>query len=239
MSSPTWTADALRSEAVPYSGTAWRMVEAQHVVSTMKLVDTLEEQELLEGLIDASKPPVPEDCAHLDYLLYTPFRYRLHGAAGSRFRRAGAGPGLLYAAEHVETAAAEMAHYRMLFFRESPDTRPPSGAAQYTAFSMAVTTPVATDLTAPPLDADRAAWTDPVEYAPCQALAETARTAGIEVLLSHSVRDAEGRRNVTVLACAAFASPAPLERQSWWLHADARSARAICEFPRRQLEFSA
>ena len=69
------------------------MVEAQHRVSTLKLVDTLSEQERLEQLLDASKPPVPPECRHLDYLLATPFRYGSPYPHGSRFRRAGLSPG--------------------------------------------------------------------------------------------------------------------------------------------------
>ena len=43
MSSPIWTPDALLSEKRAASGKYWRLVEAQHQVSTMKLVDTVEE----------------------------------------------------------------------------------------------------------------------------------------------------------------------------------------------------
>ena len=75
MSSPIWTPAALSSERRALSGTCWRVVEAQHKVSTLKLVDTLAEQALLEGLIELSKPPVPPECRHLHYLLTTPFRY--------------------------------------------------------------------------------------------------------------------------------------------------------------------
>ena len=39
MSSSTWTPAALSSEARPLSGTCWQLVEAQHRVSTLKLVD--------------------------------------------------------------------------------------------------------------------------------------------------------------------------------------------------------
>ena len=75
------------------AGVCWRAVEAQHRVSTMKLVDTLAEQSALESLIDATKPPVPPDCRHLHYLLATPFRYGAPYPTGSRFRRAGADAG--------------------------------------------------------------------------------------------------------------------------------------------------
>ncbi len=94
----------------------WRLVEAQHVVATMKLTDTLDEQEILEDLIEASKPPMPAECRSLDYLLSAPFRYRPY-PHGSRFRRANQVEGVYYAAEAVETAVAEVAFYRLLVLR--------------------------------------------------------------------------------------------------------------------------
>ena len=51
------------------------MVEGQYRISTLKLVDTLSDQERLEQLLDQTKPPVPPECRGLDYLLATPFRY--------------------------------------------------------------------------------------------------------------------------------------------------------------------
>ena len=87
MSSNTWTPAALSSEARALSGTCWRLVEAQHRVSTLKLVDTVEEQSVLEDLIQNTKPVLPAECAHLHYLLCTPFRYGAVYPAGSRFRR--------------------------------------------------------------------------------------------------------------------------------------------------------
>ena len=95
MSSPTWTHARLSSEFRPYARRVWRLVEAQYVVSTMKLVDTLAEQEILEGLVDATKPAVPVECRSLHYLISTPFRYRPY-PNGSRFRRAGLTPGVYY-----------------------------------------------------------------------------------------------------------------------------------------------
>jgi hypothetical protein len=99
MSSSTWTPVALSSEARPLSGVCWRLVEAQHHVSTLKLVDSLGEQQLLEDLIEDSKPPVPPECRHLHYLLSTPFRYGTAYPNGSRFRRAGLTDGVFYAVD--------------------------------------------------------------------------------------------------------------------------------------------
>ena len=58
----------------PLAAALWRGVEAQHFVSTMKLVDSLAEQEELEGILEASKPALP-GAPGQHYLLSTPFRY--------------------------------------------------------------------------------------------------------------------------------------------------------------------
>src|SRR3954452_9062009 len=155
MRSRTWTPDALSSERRRMAGACWRVVEAQHRVSTMKLVDTLAEQSALESLVETTKPPVPPDCNHLHYLLSTPFRYGAPYPAGSRFRRAGLTPGVFYASRAVVTAIAEMAFHRLLFFADSPGTPWPAGAGDYTAFSARFRTAAGIDLTAPPFDAEQ------------------------------------------------------------------------------------
>ena len=109
--------------------------------------------------------------------------------------------------------------------------------SEYTAFSAAVRTERLLDLTLAPLAADSNLWRDPVEYGPCQALADAAREIEAEALRYQSVRDPEGRAAVAVLTCAAFAKPAPLERQTWKIGFGATGAHAICEFPPARLEF--
>jgi len=237
MSLPTWTPAALSSSARAYAGPAWRFVEAQHRVATLKLVDGLAEQALLEQVLEDSKPALPPECAGLDYLLATPFRYGAVYPQGSRFRRAGRTEGVFYAAEQPDTALAEIAFYRLLFFAESPGTPFPANAADYTAFSVELSTAAAIDLTALPFSQDDAAWTAPVDYAACQALAETARSAGLELIRYRSVRDPARGAALAVLTCRAFARPAPSDRQTWQIRIGATGVQAICDFPRRRLEF--
>ena len=213
------------------------MVEAQHRVSTLKLVDDLEEQALLEDLIEATKPVIPVECRHLDYLLATPFRYGSPYPFGSRFRRAGRTKGVYYAAENVTTAVAEMAFYRLLFFAESPGTPWPKDAAEYTAFSAAIRTGSAIDLTRPPLDRDHAKWLHATDYAACQQLADTAREAEIDAIRYQSVRDPQGGANIAVLSCRAFAKPRPVDRQTWRIRLSASGAQALCEFPKKGIGF--
>lgn len=211
------------------------MVEAQHVVSTMALVDTLEEQALLEQVLDESKPAVPGDCRHLHYLLFTPFRYGAPYPRGSRFRAAGLTPGVFYASMQPSTAVAEMSFWRLLFYAESPQTPWPANAGEYTAFSVRVSTGKGLDLTRPPLDRDADRWTHPTDYTHCQSLADTARRAGVNTLRYQSAR-ATGL-NVALLTCAAFASREPIEQQRWRIHIGAAGARAIRDFSEERLAF--
>jgi hypothetical protein len=203
----------------------------------MKLVNNLAEQSVLEDLIEATKPAVPNECQGLHFLLSTPFRYAPY-RKGSRFRRAGFSPGVFYAAEEPRTAAAEIAFYRLLFFAESPDTPWPVNPFEFTDFSVGVQSPRSLDLTRPPLDADRFVWRHPVEYDPCQALADAARKAGAEILRYESARDPEvGGVCVAVLTCAAFANSYPLDFKTWRIGVSRSGAYAIREFPMARIEF--
>ncbi|GGK31081.1 RES family NAD+ phosphorylase [Salinarimonas ramus] len=238
MSSPTWTPDALASERRPYDGRVWRAVESQSLVSTMKLVDTLDEQAVLEDLVESAKPPVPAACRGLHYLLATPFRYDSLYPHGSRFRRAGRTPGVFYAAEVPATALAEAAFYRILFFAASRGTPWPTNPTDLTLFSTALRTEAALDLTEPPLARDRARWTDPLDYAATQALADVARDAGGRLIRYESIRDPERRANVAVLDCSAFSEARPVETRAWRLHLSASGAQALCAFPPERIGFS-
>jgi hypothetical protein len=194
----------------------------------MKIVDTLGEQAVLEALLDRSKPPVPPECRHLHYLLATPFRYGAPYPAGSRFRRAGHTPGVFYASKTQRTAIAEAAFHRILFYADSPATPWPVNAGEYTLFSARFRTAHGLDLGKGALADARASWMHPTEYEATQALADSARTAGIEVIRYLSVRDAGGS-NFAILACRAFASHEPLERHTWRVHLGANGARAVSD----------
>ena len=87
----TWTPPALASEAHAYARTLYRVVEAQHRASTMRLVDSLEEQASARGGPGGrASRPLPEGTQALHYLLATPFRYRpAHRLALSRRPRGG------------------------------------------------------------------------------------------------------------------------------------------------------
>jgi len=201
----------------------------------MALVDTLEEQALLEEILDDSKPLVPVECQQLHYLLFTPFRYGAPYPKGSRFRRAGLSPGVFYASNDAPTAVAEMAFHRLLFYADSPSTPWPTTIGEYTAFAVKFSTRASIDLMAPPFDRDAHNWQSPDDYSHCQSFADAAREAGIEVIRYQSARS-DGK-NVALLTCRAFAAPEPHERQAWRMHVGAAGVRALFPAQGRGLAF--
>jgi hypothetical protein len=226
-----WTPAALSSELKQAGGDRWRFVEDQHRISTMRLVDTLDEQAQLEELLDATKPPMPAECRHLHYLLFTPFRYRPAGN-GSRFRRRGDRRGVLYAAESVETALHEVAFYRLLFLAESPGMLQPERPTSLTAFCFPHGLAPCLDLTSGALAADRARWEALSDYAACQALADAAREAGADAIRYASVRHAGGF-NWAILTCRHLAAPHRDRYRQWFLLPDRRGVTAWTEHPER------
>ncbi len=232
-----WTLPALASEATGWSGDLWRLVESQSAVATLKLVDTLDEQAILEAELEGSKPLVPASWAHLDYLLATPFRYAPY-RTGSRFRRDRQTDGCFYASERVETAVAEAAFHGLLFFLDAPGARRPSNPQERTAIHVPGRTAAAIDLTAPPLDADASLWEHPTDYAPCQDLADAVRRAGLEVIRYRSVRDPGRGINLALLSPAAFKATRPDQWQTWHVFLREASVQTVREMPRATFEIT-
>jgi len=189
----------------------WRVVEAQHRVSTRKLVDTAEEQAVLEELIEGSKPPDPTR-DRLHYLLATPFRYPplRHGSRfGTRRER-----GIWYGSETLRAAFAEVAYYRLLFLE---GTRAELGAlsAQLTAFTARARTERGVDLVAPPFAEHRATIASPTDYGPTQSLGRAMRAAGVELFRYPSARDIRGGVNVGAFTPAVFGNGRPRRFETW------------------------
>ena len=224
-----WTPSALASEVGGLGARAWRLVEAQHRISTSRLAASLADQKLLEELADEVKPDVPPAARHLHWLLATPFRYGYEKA--TRFRKAHERPGIFYAAEAEATVVAETAYWRFLFFARSPGSLHPTAATEYSSFTIEVRSNAAIDLTQPPFDAERDKWMHPCDYGHCQALAAAAREAGIELIRYASVRDPEHRANLAILAPAAIRSTTPRHWNTWHLKFEGERLTAFAAFP--------
>lgn len=211
MSSSIWTRCAGDSEVRPLRLEPWRAVESQHQVSTRRLVESDAEQRVLEGLIEASKPPEPTD-GRLHYLLFTPFRYPplRHGSRfGRRTER-----GIWYGSETQRSAFAEIAYYRLVFLE---GTRADVGPleTQLTTFRAQVRTERGVDLTRPPFAGHRRPIASPTRYEATQALGTAMRAAGVEVARYPSARDVEGGVNVAVFDPGAFGRRQPRGFENW------------------------
>jgi len=221
-----------------YNGVVWRVVEAQHRISTNRLAVNSDDQALLELLVDRVKPALPPAARGLHYLLATPFRYG-HSRA-SRFRRAGERPGIFYASEHIATAVAEAAWWRLYFLSRSPGLEPPRATIEHTAFTIAIKATRALDLTKPPFVKATALWMAPDDYSACQRFAAAARGIGTQLIRYHSVRDPEHRANAALLDPAAFVENSPQIEQTWHFRIERGRLTAFAAFPgEEQYSFSA
>jgi hypothetical protein len=190
---------------------AWRGVEAQHVVSTMRLVDTTEEQDMLEQLLEGSKPPMPAMKVPKHYLLATPFRYRPQHA--SRFRRAGT-LGLWYGAQTLYASCAEVAYWRYRFILDSVPLLNTALLTEHT-FYQAKVAGRAIDLASEPWVAASSAWTHGSDYTETQAVADAAKDRGVQWICYASIR-APAERCAAVLDVEALEMVDQGKTQQTW-----------------------
>jgi hypothetical protein len=198
------------TSAADHAALLWRGVEAQHIVATMRLVDTLDEQAVLEVLLEASKPALQRSARSGHYLLTTPFRYR--SPIDSRFRRAGA-PGVWYGAETLHAAAAEVAWWRWRFLSASDGLRDQVLLTEHSFFQARVQG-LAIDLSHAPWSERSSDWTNDSDYSATQALAGLAADHGVQWIRHASVR-LQGGLCGAVLDARALSWPDPPQQQTW------------------------
>lgn len=208
----------------------WRVVEAQHVVSTRKLVDSDDEQLTLERMIERTKRPLPSEAEArgVHYLLVTPFRYPplAHGSRfGTRHER-----GIWYGARSRRTAFAEVAYYRLLFLEGTAAELPPL-MTPLTAFRVPVRTARGVDLSGTPFDEWRDVIASKSSYDETQRLGRTMREDGAEAFRYPSARDVLGGVCMGLFTPRAFAAMRPRAAQSW--HSVA--TKSAVELSRRDL----
>lgn len=203
---PAW----LTEYVAPLAMDAWRGVEDQYMASTMRLVDSFDEQDVLEQLLEGSKPPLPPIPPGQHYLLFTPFRYR--PPYGSRYRKPGA-MGVWYGAQTVQTAAAEVAYWRWRFLMDSPGLIQDTIITHHTFFQATVAG-ACVNLLTPPWQALHEVWTHPADYTATQALAEAAIERNVQWIRYASVRD-PGGICAAVLSPQALAMPQPPVQHKW------------------------
>jgi hypothetical protein len=225
MSQSIWTRCGGSSRVGALALDPWRAVESQFVTSTRKLVDSDDEQDVLERLLDRVKPPVPDDPAlsRLHFLLYTPFRHPplRHGSRfGTRLER-----GIWYGALGLRAVFAEVAYYRLLFL-EGTKAALGTLTVELSAFRAAVSTERGVDLTAPPFAAYQRDISSKTSYRASQQLGHEMRESGVEAVVYVSARDRDGGNNVALFA-PAFVRRNPSSLSTW-----------ICGATRQRVEFA-
>jgi hypothetical protein len=198
----------------PLRGRLVRLVESQAQVATLQLVDTLAEQALLEELLEASKPPLPQSAEPLHYLLKTPFRYPPL-RWGSRFGSVHE-PSLFYGALRIDTAMAEAAYYRFLLW-DGMSIAPPSGRilSEHCTFEARYQVERGIQLQRPPFTQFQAELCHPSAYQPCQAVGAAMRGAGVEAFEYRSARCPLKGNNVALFVPGALAEKRPRNLLSW------------------------
>nr|WP_284041607.1 RES family NAD+ phosphorylase [Halomonas olivaria] len=191
------------------------MVESQEQVATLDYVDTLEEQEILEALLEAAKPPLPVQEQDLHYLLKTPFRYPPL-KWGSRFGRVHE-PSIFYGGQKIATTLAESAYYRLVFWYSMDGTAvAESLRSEHTLFSVDYAAKQGVRLNAGAFIDHIEALRHPVDYTHCQSLGSVMRVAGVEAFEYASARDQQGGTCVGLFTPAALTQHQPGEMSAWF-----------------------
>lgn len=218
---------------------AWRVVESQEQVATTELVNgDLDAQQLLELLLDRSKPPAPKTSFH--YLLITPFRYPplRHG---SRFGRRDE-PSLFYGSETIYTGLAETAFYRLIFLEGMSVPFPESIRTDHTLFKVRIKTAHAICLQKQPFNEYEQHISSASSYTKSQQLGQDMRAAGVAGFQFRSARDVEGGINTALFYPSALSSKKPTATEAWQCVTNHQTISfsnklkrgQVCHFPREQ-----
>ncbi len=239
--SDIWERCGKDAAPVPLGGEVLRIVESQERAATFNLVDDVAEQNVLEQLLDKTKPRLhPETPPGLHYLLATPFRYPplAHGSRfGTRFE-----PSPFYGSRTARAVLAEGAYYQLIFWHDMA-TPPESGQirTQHTLLRAEFHSVRGLTLQTPPFNAFRETLVDPARYDATQALGAAMRDAGVEAFESVSARDRKHGLNVTLFTPKVFTTLIPTLQTQVFCTTDARGVvfglvdpKAIYSFPREE-----
>ena len=215
-----------RSRHRQVMGTLQRLVENQEQKVTLRLTDNLAEHEVLEALLEDSKPDVTTHprIAKFDYLLRTPWRYPPL-PWGSRFGRRFE-PGLFYGALSKVSLFAEAAYYRFVFLAGMETPFRDRVISQFTMYKASYQTSKAFDLTRAPFSKHEKVLRHPSNYGPCQELGSVLRSRSTEAIVYLSARTQEQALNIALL------SPDALRSRK---HRDPR--QVLCEASSEQVSF--
>lgn len=209
---PFWQDIVRKARPRSTMGRLKRMVESQEQVVTVRLVDSLEEQQVLENLLDDSKPGRTSG-RKLDYLLSTPWRYPPL-PWGSRFGRRFE-PSLFYGSLSQKALLAEVAFYRWTFLFGMKKPFDGRVISQHTEFEANYKGARSFDLTRAPFSACEDMLRDKSRYGPCQALGSVLREKNADLVIYRSARADREELNIALYRPTALVSRKPLAPVPW------------------------
>lgn len=197
-----------------YQNTIYRIVETQEYAATTTLVDTLEEQSLLEQLLDQVKPAYKSDTHNLHYLISTPFRYPplKHGSRfGSTLM-----PSFYYGSENVETVLSECAYYRFVFLDDMSLSYTKPIFSEHMSFSVNAKTNNMADLTQVTSEESLALISSVDHYQFSQQLGKIlTQEKGCDLIRFFSVRNMNNGVNVAIKRPNVITSKQPTNNINW------------------------
>ena len=207
------------------SGSMFRIVESQEQVATMGLVDSLEEQLLLEQMIEETKPK--DENKDIHYLLSTPFRYPPL-EWGSRFGSK-TEASLFFGSKSITTLMCEAAYYRFVFWMGM--STPPSSKlrTQHTVLLIDYKSKYGAQLQLDLFVQHKSVLMDPGNYKDTQKLGNAMRVFGIKAFEYISARDPEERVNVALFDIEALASKKPVDTTQWFCETDGDQVLFRCD----------
>lgn len=199
------------------------MVESQEKVATMQLVDTLDEQSLLEDLIESTKPSLISGQRH--YLIETPFRYpplEYGSRFGSKFERS-----IFYGSHTVNAMLYESAYYAFHFWNalDIPFENPI--ISHKTSFEVKVKSPSYIDLCLIQ-DADmQMKLRSKTDYGFTQAVGAELRVLQVDAFSYFSARSPNEDKNMGVFNIDSMVSH-PLRQCGWEVKQTGESILFYC-----------
>ena len=201
-----WRRVVARTKAHTLMGSLRRLVENQEQKVTLRLTDNLAEHDVLESLLEQSKPEGLEHARlqKFDYLLRSPWRYPPL-PWGSRFGRRFE-PSLFYGALDRDALFAEAAYYRLVLLEGMRRPFEDRVISQFTVFEATYRTDQGLDLSQRPFRKHKEALRDRADYRACQALGTVLREREIQAITYLSARTLDDRLNVALFSPLAMRS---------------------------------
>lgn len=214
-----------KTKLIPYSAKVWRMVETQEGAATLNIVDSMEEQGMLEELLDKVKPPYRAGTEGMHYLLKTAFRYPPL-KYGSRFGTR-AESSFFYASEEVKTCLAETAYYRFIFLHDMQTPYEKVIDSRHSMFNVAVKSKHCLDLRSDKFKSLHQHISHPAHYIHSQAIGHWAlHESKAELITFESARQI-GTSNVAIAEPRTIRSRAPNSMRNW-----------LCRTSNKRISFS-